>query len=203
MKLAMVLCLVLAGACKTDGAEQAAPSSSSGDTVAAPAESGAKPRSGKIQLPPRLPSNGSEATDRQMPSLESGDMTDEERMERRAARQERREERRKERMEKLDTDKDGQISPEEMQAGRKQRAEDMRSRFDANGDGKLTVDELSEGRMGRRLDPATVDSNKDGDISADELSAGMEQMRERFRGMRGARGQRWGQGSNAGSADQP
>ena len=108
-------------------------------------------------------------------------------------------------MEKLDKDKDGQISPEEMQAGRKQRAEEMRTRFDANGDGKLTVEELSDGRMGRRLDPATVDTNKDGNVSTEELSESMEKMRERFRGMRGARGEGWrtGSGSNGGSADQP
>lgn len=201
MKLAMVLCLVLAGACKTDGAEQSAPSPSSGDTVAAPA-GGAKPRSGKIDPPPRLP-NGN-TPEANLPSLNAGDMTEEERMERRAAREERREERRKERMEQLDKDKNGEISPEELAAGRKQRAEEMRTRFDANGDGKLTVDELQDGRMGRRLDVSTIDANKDGDVSADELSASMEKMRERFRGMRGARGEGWrDSGSGAGSADQP
>jgi len=198
MKLAMVLCLVLAGACKTDGAEQ--PASSSGGTVAAPSESGPKPRSGKIEPPPRLPHVGGE--NRDMPSLDQGS-TDAERLERREAREERREERRKDRMEKLDKDKDGQISPEEMQAGRKQRAEEMRGRFDANGDGKLTVEELGEGRMGRRLDAATIDTNKDGDVSADELSSSMEKMRERFRGMRGARGGGMGSGLTGGSADQP
>src|SRR6185503_9222547 len=109
MKLAMVLCLVLAGACKTDGAEQPAPSPSGG-TVAAPSESGAKPRSGKIEPPPRLPHGAATGDDHTTPSLDS-DMTDEERVERRAMREERREERRKERMEKLDKDKDGQISP--------------------------------------------------------------------------------------------
>jgi len=202
MKLAMVLCLVLAGACKTDGAEQPA-ASSPGETVAAPAQGGAKPRSGKIDPPPRLPLNGSEGADR--PTIDPGDpgnMTDAERLERRQMREERRDERRKERMEMLDKDKNGEISPEEMAAGRKQRAEEMRSRFDANGDGKLTPEELSEGRMGRRLDTTTIDANKDGDVSADELSESMEKMRERFRGMRGARGEGWRTGSG-GSADQP
>ena len=201
MKLAMVLCLVLAGACKTDGADQPASSPSSG-TVAAPAESGAKPRSGKIDLPPRIPGGpgAEDGADRDRPMLDR-ELTEEERLERRQRREERRDERRKERMEMLDKDKDGQISPEELAAGRKQRAEDMRVRFDENNDGKLTVDELSTGRMGRRLDASTIDANKDGDISADELSDGMEKMRERFRGMRGARGQRDGAGS--GSADQP
>jgi hypothetical protein len=190
MKLAMVLCLVLAGACKTDGAEQPA-ASSSNNTAAAPGETnGAKPRSGKIDLPPRLPgSGGGDNVDRDRPSFDEAELNDEERLERRQRREERREERRKERMELLDKDKDGQISPEEMAAGRTQRAQDMRTRFDENNDGKLTVDELSQGRMGRRLDVATIDVNKDGDISADELSSSMEKMRERFRGMRGERGQ--------------
>lgn len=196
MKLAMVLCLVLAGACKTDGTEQPA-TSASGETVAAPAQGGAKPRSGKIDPPPRLPLNGHEGADR--PMIDPGDMTDAERLERRQMREERRDERRKERMEMLDKDKDGQISPGEMAAGRKQRAEEMRSRFDANGDGKLTPEELSEGRMGRRLDTTTIDANKDGDVSADELSESMEKMRERFRGMRGARGEGWRTGSGSGT----
>jgi EF hand len=202
MKLAMVLCLVLAGACKTEGAEQSAPASSNSDTVAAP--SGTKPRSGKIDPPPRLPHALGDNADRDVPSLDPGSMTDEERLQRRADREERREERRKERMDQLDKDKDGQISPEEMQAGRKQRADEMRTRMDANGDGKLTVDELNEGRMGRRIDSATVDTNKDGEVSSEELTQSMEKMRERFRGMRGQRGG-WGSGSNAGSgsADQP
>ena len=119
-------------------------------------------------------------------------LTDEERGERRKRREERRDERRKDRMEQLDADKDGQISPEEMQAGRKQRADDMRQRFDENSDGKLTVEELSAGRMGRRVDPATVDANKDGEVSSEELQQSMEKVRERFRGTRGERG-----GSNA------
>jgi hypothetical protein len=200
MKLAMVLCLVLAGACKTDGAEQAS-SSSSGGTVASPSDNGVKPRSGKIDPPPRLPHASGD--NRDMP--DGTPMTDADRLERREQREERREERRKERMEKLDKDKDGQISPEEMAVGRKERAEEMRSRFDANGDGKLTVEELSDGRMGRRLDATTIDTNKDGDISADELSESMQKMRERFRGMRGQRGDGGFSkaGSNAGSADTP
>ncbi len=100
----------------------------------------------------------------------------------------------------LDTDKDGQISPEELAAGRKQRAEELRTRFDADGDGKLTVQELEQGRMGRRLDPATIDADKNGDISADELTTSMEKMRERFRGMRDKRD---AMGSGSGSASEP
>lgn len=196
MKLAMVLCLVLTGACKTDGAS----SSSSGSAVATPTETGAKPRSGKIDLPPRLPNGAAEGADRETPSLESAPLTDAERLERRQRREERRDERRKERMEMLDTDKDGQISPEELAAGRKQRAEELRTRFDADGDGKLTVQELEQGRMGRRLDPATIDADKNGDISADELTTSMEKMRERFRGMRDKRD---AMGSGSGSASEP
>ncbi len=195
----MVLCLVLAGACKTDGADQ--PSSSSTETTAAPSETGrSKARSGKIDLPPRLPNaNGARGPERDRPSLDS-DLSEQERLERRERRQERRDDRRKERLEMLDTDKDGQISPEEMAAGRKQRAEDMRTRLDENNDGKLTVEELTQGRMGRRLDPATIDTNKDGDISADELNASMEKMRERFRDMRGARGEGWRNRSGSGDS---
>ncbi|MFN0253419.1 MAG: hypothetical protein ACKV2T_41500 [Kofleriaceae bacterium] len=199
MKLAMVLCLVLAGACKTDGAEKPA---SSSNAVASPGETnGAKPRSGKIDLPPRLPGSGGDDVDRDRPSMDEDELTDVERLERRERREERREERRKERMELLDKDKDGQISPEEMAAGRRQRAEELRTRFDGNNDGKLTVDELDQGRMGRRLDTATIDANKDGDVSTEELSTAMEKMRERFRGKRGERGQA-SAGSN-GSAGQP
>lgn len=204
MKLAMVLCLVLAAACKTDGAgEQSASTSNSAASSTAPSESATKPRSGKIDPPPRL--NGAPPVE-DMPTLSTQDLTEEERMARRQAREERREERRKERMERLDANKDGDISPEELEAGRKQRTEDMRTRFDANGDGKLTVEELGEGRMGRRLDVATIDANKDGDISAEELGASMQKMREQFRDAGGARGRGWRNrldGSNAGSGGQP
>lgn len=207
MKLAMVLCLVLAGACKTDGAQESAPTTSSTGATTAPSESGTKPRSGKIEPPPRL--NGAPPSE-DIPSLDVKEMTEEERMARRQAREERREERRKERMEMLDTDKNGEISPEELEAGRKQRTADMRERFDANGDGKLTVEELGEGRMGRRLDVTTIDANKDGDISAEELGASMQKMREQFREAGGARGRGWrnraggdGAGSNTGSNGQP
>jgi hypothetical protein len=78
---------------------------------------------------------------------------------------------------RLDTDGDGKISPEERLAGRKARAESMRTKLDTNGDGRLTPDELAKSenaRMIHRLgDPAKLDTNGDGDISADELSLGM------------------------------
>ena len=99
---------------------------------------------------------------------------------------ERREERRKEMEAKLDTNKDGVVSPEE----HAQRVKPMLERMDQNGDGKLTPDELaaSDRRMGFD-DPATLDTDKNGEISLQELdtavTARREKMREKWRGRRG------------------
>ena len=102
-------------------------------------------------------------------------------------------------MAELDTDGDGDLSPQELAAARTKRAEEMRGRFDTDGDGKLTADELGQARMfrGGRGDPAALDTDKNGEISSQELEAGMSSMRNRFR-------RDWdnatGKGSGAGSA---
>lgn len=99
---------------------------------------------------------------------------------------ERREERRKEMEAKLDTNKDGVVSPEE----HAQRVKPMLERFDQNGDGKLTPEEMaaSDRRMGFD-DPAKLDTDNNGEISLQELdtavTARREQMREKWRGRRG------------------
>jgi hypothetical protein len=173
----LLLCsALLFAACKGDKkstpSESATPTEQSGDHSAA--VSGARR--------PSLPKDGEAIGSGDRPQLPS--MNDNEAY--RAEWEEKREERRKRMEEKLDTNKDGVISPEE----HAQRVKPMLERLDQNGDGKLTPDEVagSERRMGFD-DPAALDTDKNGEISLMELDAAVtarrEQMREKWRGHRG------------------
>jgi EF hand domain-containing protein len=80
---------------------------------------------------------------------------------------------------KLDLDKDGYITKEEMQQARATRRGDMKARFDehfkeadANNDGQLSLDEV-QARMPRLADRfSTLDKDKNGNLSREELAAG-------------------------------
>lgn len=150
--LPIIASLLLAGGCKTDGAESTAGS-------AAPQAEQSRGRSGKIDLPPQHQRVG----DGDRPALPDED----------------RRERRKERMAELDKDGDGQISDAEREAGRKARLDEMKTRLDTDGDGKLTLAELKDSRMARRLgdDLDAIDADKNGEISAEELQKSMDAMR--------------------------
>ncbi|HEV7605731.1 MAG TPA: EF-hand domain-containing protein [Steroidobacteraceae bacterium] len=84
---------------------------------------------------------------------------------------------------KLDLNKDGYITSEEMKQAREARHEHMRgemkekmeARFkeaDANGDGQLSLDEV-QAKMPRLADRfTTLDTDKNGQLSKDELKHG-------------------------------
>ncbi len=171
--LALLSTLALVSACKTD-----APAPSAGSAAATTGGTGVH-RSGKIDLPrtrPGLPPGDAEAN-REPPA--EGD----------------RGVRREDRRGMLDTNGDGEITPEEFAAGQLARAEDMHTRLDANGDGKVMIDELSDLRMARRFEMETLDADHNGEISTEELRVSLEKRRasrEQRRLEREQRGQGWG-----------
>lgn len=211
--LTIVLGLALAAAtgCKTDNAP-ASPAKS--EQTATPG--GAKPRSGKIDLPsvpaqprPELPATADD---------DEGDGDDGERLSQQA-----REERLRQRRAALDTDGDGEISEEERAAARAkreqmikdrldankdgvvsdeeranarhQRAVEMHARFDRDGDGKVTPQELQSGPFGRFN--LNADANGDGVITVEEIEGSV---RDRSQFRRGGRWQRGGEAAGSGSA---
>lgn len=88
----------------------------------------------------------------------------------------------------LDTDGNGEISPDEMNA----RGAARFASIDADGDGKLTVEEMLAANSARAADRAErmverLDTDGDGALSADELEAGREARAEQRRAKRFAR----------------
>lgn len=80
---------------------------------------------------------------------------------------------------KLDADKDGYVTKEEMAKSRENRRAAMREKMDEhfkavdlNGDGQLSLDEVQAKapRLAERFND--LDKNKDGQLSKDELRAG-------------------------------
>jgi Ca2+-binding EF-hand superfamily protein len=205
--LTIVLGLAAFAGCKTD-----APAASDKPSEPTAEPSGAKPRSGKIDLPSAPRQNA--------PSLGEAPETEGDRD---ALSREAREERRKQRMASLDTDGDGEISAEERaaarakreaemlerldankdgkvddaerDAARKDRASNMHARLDKNNDGKLTIEEMQTGRMTRMADPS-ADANGDGQVSVEELDAMMKNRPQRGPFRRGG-WNRGGSGSDA------
>jgi hypothetical protein len=178
----VLLCaLLLATACK--GEKKSSPSESATPTE----RDHSAATSSTPAPPPSLPKTGDPVGTGPAPKLEAqrdwNDPATREEWE------EKREERRKRMEEKLDTNHDGVVSPEE----HAERVKPMRDRLDQNGDGKLTPDEMaaSERRMGFD-DPATLDTNKDGEISLKELDTAMiarrQQMKEKWIGRHGGGG---------------
>ena len=102
------------------------------------------------------------------------------------------------RFDKLDSNKDGQISKEEMAAAkkaphqdrqqdrkqeRKQRAEEKFSKADTDRDGSLNREEAGKGSPGIAKNFEAIDANKDGKASKEEIKAyhqaKMQKMREK------------------------
>lgn len=170
--LPLIVSLLIAAGCKTEGAE-----STAGSAAPQAEQSATKGRSGKIDLPQQRPRREGGERPALTDDPDQGD------------RRERRDERRKERMAELDKDGDGQISDAERDAARQVRVAETKKRLDTNGDGKLTLDELKESRMARRLgeDLDGIDADKNGEISAEELQTSMDAMRANmWGGRRGA-----------------
>lgn len=70
---------------------------------------------------------------------------------------------------RIDTNKDGLLSPEELRAARPQGGH-AHARIDANGDGLISRDEAKNSpRLAENFD--AIDANKDGMLSRDELAA--------------------------------
>jgi hypothetical protein len=92
-------------------------------------------------------------------------------------------------LEKIDTDKDGKISPQEMKASSDARFTER----DANGDGYITRDEMiaaHQKRVEKRVDAAIKRMDKDGDgkISKAEHEAAGQKMMERMNDRKGRMG---------------
>jgi Ca2+-binding EF-hand superfamily protein len=81
--------------------------------------------------------------------------------------------------EKLDADKDGYVTQEEVSQAKATRRADMQARFDehfkeadANSDGQLSLDEV-QAKMPRLADRfSTLDKDKNGMLTRDELQRG-------------------------------
>lgn len=106
----------------------------------------------------------------------------------------------RERVQAADTNGDGAITAEEMQAHMQTRRAERFRRHDTNGDGAITADEAGE--RWERLRRA--DANSDGRVTAEELQGAFAQMRGHHMGRRhgeageghGHRG--WGRGHGPG-----
>jgi Ca2+-binding EF-hand superfamily protein len=90
-----------------------------------------------------------------------------------------------------DTDGDGLLSPAEMTAAREARAAERQQRrfekLDTNKDGLLSQEEMAESRHGRRHAGMfdRVDANDDGKITREEADAMHQRMQERHGGRGG------------------
>jgi Ca2+-binding EF-hand superfamily protein len=82
-----------------------------------------------------------------------------------------------ERFDRADANKDGSLTAEERAAAHKRFAEEHFKKADKNGDGALTADELPP-HFAKLL--GKLDSNKDGKLTQPELAAGHEQFAARF-----------------------
>jgi len=71
---------------------------------------------------------------------------------------------------KLDVDKDGQLTRDELRAGRSKTGDGHRARLDTNKDGLISREEAKPTqRLSQNFD--ALDTNKDGQLSAEELRA--------------------------------
>jgi Ca2+-binding EF-hand superfamily protein len=82
-----------------------------------------------------------------------------------------------ERFDRADANKDGTLTAEERAAAHKRFAEEHFKKADKNGDGVLTADELPP-HFAKML--GKLDTNKDGKLTQPELAAGHEQFTARF-----------------------
>lgn len=71
---------------------------------------------------------------------------------------------------RLDTNKDGALSVDELRAGRRAHHHGRHAKLDANNDGTITRDEAkSAPRLADNFD--AIDTNKDGTLTRDEMTA--------------------------------
>ena len=79
------------------------------------------------------------------------------------------------RFDRIDTDKDGFVTPQEMKAARAKATAAKLNAIDANGDGRLSHAEVDAKapRMANNFD--VIDTNKDGYLSQQELVAARKQ----------------------------
>lgn len=82
-----------------------------------------------------------------------------------------------ERFDRADANKDGTLTTEERAAAHKRFAEEHFKKADKNGDGALTADELPP-HFAKML--GKLDANKDGKLTQPELAAGHEKFSARF-----------------------
>jgi hypothetical protein len=169
--------VLLAGACKTDKAGQAA---SAEPGRAAPDYRFGPPGGYKRPAPER----GDEADERhgggrraeRLAAFDTdgdGQLSDAEKDQMKAERMARREAHQAEVLAENDTDKDGTLSEAERAAMRTKRVDAMFGRLDADGDGKVTAAELEAtgGRRGGVRDFAEADTDGDGALTKAELEA--------------------------------
>ena len=89
---------------------------------------------------------------------------------------------------RADTDHDGRVSRAEFDAAGSQRRSDWFDKLDLNKDGYITQDEMNQARETRRANMREhmdekfkeADTNGDGQLSLDEVQANMPKLADRF-----------------------
>jgi Ca2+-binding EF-hand superfamily protein len=81
------------------------------------------------------------------------------------------------RFDSADANKDGTLTPDEHAAAHKRKAQEHFTKADKNADGALTADELPRHFAGML---SKLDTNKDGKLTQPELAAGHEKFAARF-----------------------
>jgi Ca2+-binding EF-hand superfamily protein len=89
---------------------------------------------------------------------------------------------------RADTDGDGRVSRAEAEAASTKKSTEWFDKLDANKDGYVTQDEISQAKASRRADMKArfderfkeADANSDGQLSLDEVQAKMPRLADRF-----------------------
>jgi Ca2+-binding EF-hand superfamily protein len=89
---------------------------------------------------------------------------------------------------RADTDGDGRVSRAEAEAASSKKSTEWFDKLDANKDGYVTQDEISQAKATRRADMKArfderfqeADANSDGQLSLDEVQARMPRLADRF-----------------------
>jgi hypothetical protein len=89
---------------------------------------------------------------------------------------------------RADTDGDGRVSRAEAEAASSKKSAEWFDKLDTNKDGYVTQDEISQAKSTRRADMKArfderfteADANKDGQLSLDEVQAKMPRLADRF-----------------------
>ena len=89
---------------------------------------------------------------------------------------------------RADTDGDGRVSRAEAEAASSKKSTEWFDKLDANKDGYVTQEEISQAKASRRADMKArfderfkeADANNDGQLSLDEVQAKMPRLADRF-----------------------